>query len=47
MQQLVAATLGVLQLVHTFSTDTEVDEAELSRVITSGVDLFLARYAAV
>ncbi|MET7529278.1 TetR/AcrR family transcriptional regulator [Streptomyces goshikiensis] len=47
VQQLVAATLGVLQLVHTFSTDTEVDEAELSRVITSGVDLFLARYAAV
>ncbi|CAM5308269.1 hypothetical protein SAVIM338S_00558 [Streptomyces avidinii] len=46
VQQLVAATVGVPQLVHTFAPATEVDEAELTRVVTSGVDLFLARYAA-
>ncbi|MFE1380225.1 TetR/AcrR family transcriptional regulator [Streptomyces sp. NPDC058740] len=45
VQQLVAATVGVPQLVHTFAPGTAVDEAELSRQIESGVDLFLARYA--
>ncbi|MFI6642643.1 TetR/AcrR family transcriptional regulator [Streptomyces sp. NPDC050504] len=45
VQQLVAVTVGVPQLVHTFSTGTEVDGAELDRMISSGVDLFLARYA--
>ncbi|MDH6140683.1 MULTISPECIES: TetR/AcrR family transcriptional regulator [Kitasatospora] len=44
VQQLVAATVGVPQLVHTFAPDAEVDDAELTRVITSGVDLFLAGY---
>jgi len=45
VQQLVAATLGVPQLVRTFSPDAEIDDAELTRTISSGVDLFLARYA--
>ncbi|MEV7535648.1 TetR/AcrR family transcriptional regulator [Streptomyces hydrogenans] len=45
VQQLVAATLGVPQLVRTFSPEAEIEEAELERVISSGVDLFLARYA--
>ncbi|MGW8764249.1 TetR/AcrR family transcriptional regulator [Streptomyces sp. NPDC055815] len=45
VQQLVAATMGVPQLVRTFSPDAEIDDAELTRVISSGVDLFLARYA--
>lgn len=45
VQQLVAATVGVPQLVHTFAPGTAVDDAELTRQITSGVDLFLARYA--
>ncbi|GGU93839.1 TetR family transcriptional regulator [Streptomyces litmocidini] len=45
VQQLVAATVGVPQLVRTFSPDAEIDDAELTRVISSGVDLFLARYA--
>ncbi|GGY24427.1 TetR/AcrR family transcriptional regulator [Streptomyces omiyaensis] len=44
-RQLVAATVGVPQLVRTFSPEAEIDEAELERVIGSGVDLFLARYA--
>jgi AcrR family transcriptional regulator len=41
VQQLVAATVGVPQLVHTFSPEVAIDDAELSRMITSGVDLFL------
>lgn len=45
VQQLVAATVGVPQLVHTFAPAAEPDPAELTRVVTSGVDLFLARYA--
>lgn len=45
VQQLVAATVGVPQLVRTFSPDAEIADAELTRVISSGVDLFLARYA--
>ncbi|AWZ08789.1 MULTISPECIES: TetR/AcrR family transcriptional regulator [unclassified Streptomyces] len=45
VRQLVATTVGVPQLVHTFLPDTETDPAELTRVVTSGVDLFLARYA--
>ncbi|MET7300776.1 TetR/AcrR family transcriptional regulator [Embleya sp. NPDC005575] len=45
VQQLVAATLGVPQLMHTFSPNTDIDEADLAEMITSGVDLFLARYA--
>ncbi|MGW6710633.1 TetR/AcrR family transcriptional regulator [Streptomyces sp. NPDC054956] len=45
VQQLVAATVGVPQLVHTFAPDAETDPAELTRIVTSGVDLFLARYA--
>ncbi|MGW0117656.1 TetR/AcrR family transcriptional regulator [Streptomyces sp. NPDC003327] len=45
VQQLVGATVGVLQLVHTFAPDAEVDEEQLARTIGSGVDLFLARYA--
>ncbi|MFE2311453.1 TetR/AcrR family transcriptional regulator [Streptomyces sp. NPDC059411] len=45
VQQLVAATVGVPQLVHTFAPAAELDPAELTRVVTSGVDLFLARYA--
>ncbi|WP_369145695.1 TetR/AcrR family transcriptional regulator [Streptomyces sp. R44] len=45
VQQLVAATVGVPQLVRTFSPEAEIDDAELTRVISSGVDLFLARYA--
>ncbi|MFF5975450.1 TetR/AcrR family transcriptional regulator [Streptomyces sp. NPDC012769] len=44
VQQLVAATVGVPQLVRTFSPEAEIDEAELARMITSGVDLFLAGY---
>lgn len=44
VQQLVAVTLGVPQLVHTFTPSAAVDEAELAEMITSGVDLFLARY---
>ncbi|MEU9855721.1 TetR/AcrR family transcriptional regulator [Streptomyces sp. NPDC047974] len=46
VQQLVAATVGVPQLVRTFSPEAEIDDAELERTIASGVDLFLARYAA-
>lgn len=46
VRQLVAATVGVPQLVHTFAPAVEVDAAELTRVVTSGVDLFLARYTA-
>ncbi|MGW4703970.1 TetR/AcrR family transcriptional regulator [Streptomyces sp. NPDC004285] len=45
VQQLVAATVGVPQLVRTFSPDAQITDAELTRVISSGVDLFLARYA--
>ncbi|MEU8762297.1 TetR/AcrR family transcriptional regulator [Streptomyces sp. NPDC048659] len=45
VQQLVAATVGVPQLVHTFAPATEVDEEALDRQVASGVDLFLARYA--
>ncbi|GHJ97175.1 TetR family transcriptional regulator [Streptomyces sp. NE5-10] len=45
VQQLVAATLGVPQLVRDFSPEAEIEEAELERVVSSGVDLFLARYA--
>ncbi|MER7946536.1 TetR/AcrR family transcriptional regulator [Streptomyces sp. NPDC096079] len=45
VQQLVAATVGVPQLVRTFSPDAPLADAELTRVISSGVDLFLARYA--
>ncbi|MGW4053048.1 TetR/AcrR family transcriptional regulator [Streptomyces sp. NPDC004779] len=45
VQQLVAVTVGVPQLVRTFSPEAEIEEAELERVISSGVDLFLARYA--
>ncbi|MFD3996210.1 TetR/AcrR family transcriptional regulator [Streptomyces sp. NPDC058583] len=45
VQQLVSATVGVPQLVRTFSPDAEISDAELTRVIASGVDLFLARYA--
>ncbi|MFD4374041.1 TetR/AcrR family transcriptional regulator [Streptomyces sp. NPDC058486] len=45
VQQLVAATVGVPQLVRTFSPEAEIGEDELERVISSGVDLFLARYA--
>ncbi|WP_157255246.1 TetR/AcrR family transcriptional regulator [Nonomuraea typhae] len=41
VQQLVAATIGVPQLVRTFDVGTPVD---LEVAITSGVDLFLARY---
>ncbi|MEV7520532.1 TetR/AcrR family transcriptional regulator [Streptomyces sp. NPDC091371] len=44
-QQLLGATVGILQLVRTFAPDSEIDHAELTRVVTSGVDLFLARYA--
>ncbi|MEF9884518.1 TetR/AcrR family transcriptional regulator [Streptomyces sp. P9-A4] len=45
VRQLTAATVGVPQLVRTFSPDAELGDAELARVIASGVDLFLARYA--
>lgn len=45
VRQLVAATMGVLQLVRTFSPEAGIDDAELFRTIGSGVDLFLARYA--
>ncbi|MFF5501353.1 TetR/AcrR family transcriptional regulator [Streptomyces roseolus] len=44
VRQLVAATVGVPQLVRTFSPEAEIDDAELERTIGSGVDLFLARY---
>lgn len=46
VRQLVAATAGVPQAMHTFAPGTGTDPAELTRVVTSGVDLFLARYAA-
>ncbi|MFI5866096.1 TetR/AcrR family transcriptional regulator [Streptomyces sp. NPDC051546] len=46
VRQLVAATAGVPQLVHTFAPGTGTGAAELTRVVTSGVDLFLAGYAA-
>ncbi|MEU9297964.1 TetR/AcrR family transcriptional regulator C-terminal domain-containing protein [Streptomyces sp. NPDC048266] len=45
VRQLAAATVGVPQLVVTFSPDTEIDDTELTRMISSGVDLFMARYA--
>ncbi len=45
VQQLVATTVGIPQLVHTFAPTTPVDDAELTRIIEAGVDLFLARYA--
>ncbi|MFF9150305.1 TetR/AcrR family transcriptional regulator [Streptomyces sp. NPDC014861] len=45
VRQLLAATVGVPQLPRTFSPEETIDEAELERVIGSGVDLFLARYA--
>ncbi|MBP0449193.1 TetR/AcrR family transcriptional regulator [Kitasatospora sp. RG8] len=45
VQQLVATTIGVPQLTATFAPDTTFDDAELARLITSGVDLLLARYA--
>ncbi|MFF5207646.1 TetR/AcrR family transcriptional regulator [Streptosporangium sp. NPDC000396] len=44
VQQLVALTVGVPQLVKTLQPDLEIDDAELTRTITSGVDVFLARY---
>ncbi|MEV6979452.1 TetR/AcrR family transcriptional regulator [Kitasatospora sp. NPDC093806] len=44
VQQLVAATVGIPQLTHTFAPATPVDEAELTRIVEAGVDLFLARY---
>lgn len=44
VRQLVATTVGVPQLLHTFAPGTAVDDAELTRQIASGVDLFLARY---
>ncbi|MFF6774272.1 TetR/AcrR family transcriptional regulator [Streptomyces sp. NPDC012637] len=44
VRQLVATTVGVPQLVHTFAPGTEPDEDELARVTGSGVDLFLAGY---
>ncbi|MFB7382897.1 TetR/AcrR family transcriptional regulator [Kitasatospora purpeofusca] len=44
VQQLVACTVGIPQLVHTFAPATPVDDSELARTIGSGVDLFLARY---
>ncbi|MET9611542.1 TetR/AcrR family transcriptional regulator [Kitasatospora indigofera] len=46
VQQFVAATVGVPQLVHTFRADAGTTEDELRRIIGSGVDLVLARYAA-
>ncbi|MFG2820053.1 TetR/AcrR family transcriptional regulator [Kitasatospora sp. NPDC048365] len=47
VQQLVAATVGIPQLVQTFAPATEPDATALTTTIESGVDLFLARYAAV
>ncbi|WP_344447406.1 TetR/AcrR family transcriptional regulator [Kitasatospora nipponensis] len=44
VQQLVAATVGVPQLVRTFRPEAILEDAELTRMITSGVDLFLAGY---
>lgn len=46
VRQLLAATVGVPHLTQAFSPGTGTDPAELTRVVTSGVDLFLARYAA-
>ncbi|GAA4840235.1 TetR/AcrR family transcriptional regulator [Kitasatospora terrestris] len=46
VQQLVAATVGIPQLVQTFAPATEPDATALTATIESGVDLFLARYAA-
>lgn len=46
VRQLVAVTAGVPQLEHTFAPGTGTDPTELDRVVASGVDLFLARYAA-
>ncbi|KAA2267086.1 TetR/AcrR family transcriptional regulator [Solihabitans fulvus] len=45
VQQLVAITVGVLQLVRTFQPSAAISDAELGRTIASGVDTFLARYA--
>ncbi|MFE9422308.1 TetR/AcrR family transcriptional regulator [Kitasatospora sp. NPDC006697] len=45
VQQLVAATVGVPLLMRTFDTAVEFDDAELTRRMTSGIDLFLAGYA--
>ncbi|MBO1331380.1 TetR/AcrR family transcriptional regulator [Streptomyces sp. VRA16 Mangrove soil] len=45
VQQFVAATVGVPQLVRTFTPETPIEDAELTRMVSSGVDLFLARYA--
>ncbi|GHF91171.1 TetR/AcrR family transcriptional regulator [Streptomyces filamentosus] len=45
VRQLVGATVGVPQLACTFSPEAAFDDAELERVMASGVDLFLARYA--
>ncbi|MED7955177.1 TetR/AcrR family transcriptional regulator [Streptomyces sp. BE303] len=46
VQQLVAITVGIPQLAHTFAPETPVDDAELAVVIEAGIDLFLARYGA-
>ncbi|MFG3049953.1 TetR/AcrR family transcriptional regulator [Kitasatospora sp. NPDC048239] len=45
VQQLVAVTLGLPQLMSTFAPGTELAEARLTDLVTSGVDLLLARYA--
>ncbi|MFJ1751834.1 TetR/AcrR family transcriptional regulator [Kitasatospora sp. NPDC088134] len=45
VQQLVATTVGIPQLVHTFAPSTPLDLPALDAQITAGVDLFLARYA--
>ncbi|MFJ5229330.1 TetR/AcrR family transcriptional regulator [Kitasatospora sp. NPDC088391] len=44
VQQLVATTVGIPQLVHTFAPTTPLDLPALDAQITAGVDLFLARY---
>ncbi|MFD9906247.1 TetR/AcrR family transcriptional regulator [Streptomyces sp. NPDC059063] len=45
VQQLVAVSIGVPQLMKTFQPDTEFREDDLARMIAGGVDTFLARYA--
>ncbi|WP_406193861.1 TetR/AcrR family transcriptional regulator [Kitasatospora sp. NBC_01560] len=45
VQQLVAVTVGVPQLMNTFSPAIPLHDSELVHLATSGVDLILARYA--
>lgn len=44
VRQLIAMTLGSLQLIHTFVPGREIDGAEPDRMIAEGVAVFLSHY---